>query len=76
MSSSTLEMSYFHIFGIVGMRLVNTFEECFEKLDGYSEEHVKTKLVASRMSQSVVSLASFKGNDTIILLREFHISVS
>jgi hypothetical protein len=28
------------------------------------------------MSQSVVSLASFKGNDTIILLREFHISVS
>ncbi|XP_062198920.1 putative protease Do-like 14 isoform X2 [Phragmites australis] len=45
----------------VGMHLTNTFEECFENLDGCSEEHAKIKLVASRMSQSVVSLASFKG---------------
>ncbi|KAF8695377.1 hypothetical protein HU200_037609 [Digitaria exilis] len=43
------------------MHLVNTFEEKFENLDGYSGEHAKIKLVASRMSQSVVSLASFKG---------------
>lgn len=69
-------MSYFHLFWIVGMHLVNTFEEKFENLDGYSGEHAKIKLVASRMSQSVVSLASFKGNSTIILLWKFHIFVS
>lgn len=44
---------------------MNTFEECFEDLDGYNEEHAMIKLVALRMSQSVVSLASFKGNTCI-----------
>ncbi|KAM0910553.1 hypothetical protein ACQ4PT_014084 [Festuca glaucescens] len=48
--------------GLVGgMRLANTFELCFKELDGRSEEHTKIKLLALSMSQSVVSLASFKG---------------
>ncbi|CAL5064140.1 unnamed protein product [Urochloa decumbens] len=47
----------------VGLHLVNKFEDRFDNLDGYMEEHAKLKLVASRMSQSVVSLASFKGKE-------------
>ncbi|CAL5088186.1 unnamed protein product [Urochloa decumbens] len=46
----------------VGMRLVNTFEEHFDDLDGYKEEHARVKLLASSISNSVVSLASFKGS--------------
>ncbi|XP_066324275.1 uncharacterized protein [Miscanthus floridulus] len=42
------------------MHLVNTFEESFDDLDGYSEEHARVKLLASSMSNSVVSLASFE----------------
>ncbi|OQU85276.1 hypothetical protein SORBI_3004G210300 [Sorghum bicolor] len=45
-----------------GMHLVNTFEERFDDLDGYSEEHALVKLLASSMSNSVVSLASFERN--------------
>ncbi|KAF7065582.1 hypothetical protein CFC21_071672 [Triticum aestivum] len=44
-----------------GMRLVNTFELCFKELDGYNEDHTKIKLLALSVSQSIVSLASFKG---------------
>ncbi|XP_066327895.1 uncharacterized protein [Miscanthus floridulus] len=44
------------------MHLVNTFEERFDDLDGYSEEHARVKLLASSTSNSVVSLASFEGN--------------
>lgn len=46
----------------VGMRLVNTFEEHFGDLDGNNEEHARVKLLASSISKSVVSLASFKGS--------------
>jgi len=61
-------------FRAAGMHLVNTFEERFDDLDGYSEEHALVKLLASSMSNSVVSLASFESNELIIqyLLREFH----
>lgn len=45
-----------------GMHLVNTFEEHFDDLDGYNEEHAGIKLLASSISNSVVSLASFKGS--------------
>ncbi|CAN6217773.1 unnamed protein product [Urochloa humidicola] len=46
----------------VGMHLVNTFEEHFDDLDGYNEEQARVKLLASSISNTVVSLASFKGN--------------
>ena len=45
------------------MHLVNTFEEHFDDLDGYNEEHAGIKLLASSISNSVVSLASYKGNE-------------
>ncbi|XP_044397519.1 uncharacterized protein [Triticum aestivum] len=44
-----------------GIRLVNTFELCFGKLDGYNEEHTSIKLLALSVCRSIVSLASFKG---------------
>uniref|UniRef100_A0A0D9XIF4 Uncharacterized protein n=1 Tax=Leersia perrieri TaxID=77586 RepID=A0A0D9XIF4_9ORYZ len=47
----------------VGMRLVNTFEECFEKLRG--EEHPQDKLAALTVSRSVVSLASYQGRTRV-----------
>lgn len=50
------------------MRLVNTFEEHFGDLDGNNEEHARVKLLASSISKSVVSLASFKGNELILQL--------
>uniref|UniRef100_A0A0E0IK09 PDZ domain-containing protein n=2 Tax=Oryza nivara TaxID=4536 RepID=A0A0E0IK09_ORYNI len=44
-----------------GMHMVNNFEESFGDLDDCNEEYSKVNLVALRISQSVVSLASFKG---------------
>ena len=49
-----------------GMRLVNTFELCFGKLDGYNEAHTSIKLLALSVCRSIVSLASFKGKNTIL----------
>uniref|UniRef100_A0A0D3H789 PDZ domain-containing protein n=1 Tax=Oryza barthii TaxID=65489 RepID=A0A0D3H789_9ORYZ len=44
-----------------GMHMVNNFEESFGDLDDCNEEYNKVNLVALRISQSIVSLASFKG---------------
>ena len=47
------------------MHMVNNFEESFGDLDDCNEEYNKVNLVALRISQSVVSLAAFKGNDSL-----------
>jgi hypothetical protein len=60
------EPIWYAMFHCVGC-LRNTYEARFGELDGYNEEHTSIKLLALSICQSIVSLASFKGNNTMLL---------